>query len=100
MLRLDPSEGRWAEADPAKRPSFRPLAYVHLRRQDFGGQAFFLLTMESGREVKKANGVDPENLKNQIWRPTLKYARTTYDEDYTADAGQFKLNFVYITPKA
>ena len=56
--------------------------------------------MESGREVKKANGVDPENLKNQIWRPTLKYARTTYDEDYTADAGQFKLNFVYITPKA
>jgi len=30
----------------------------------------------------------------------LTYARTVYDTDYSCDMGQFKVNIVYITPRA
>ena len=34
--------------------------------------------------------------KNSKWRPTLKFARTIYDDDYTLNEDQLKLNVVYI----
>ena len=42
----------------------------------------------------------PKSGENSNWRPSTKYARTLHDPDYSPDAGQFKLNLVYVTPKA